>query len=83
MQTIERIKILLVDTLGLGAHTGTLRAESALLGSIPELDSVAVIQIITELEEHFDIQIDDDEIDESLFHTVGGLSAFVEQKLER
>lgn len=83
MQTIERIKILLVDTLGLGPRIGILRADSALLGCIPELDSVAVIQIITELEEHFDIQIDDDEIDQRIFDTVGDLSAFVEQKLER
>ncbi|MDB5991349.1 MAG: hypothetical protein JWQ10_2752 [Herbaspirillum sp.] len=83
MQTIERVKILLGDTLGLGARIGTLRADSALLGSIPELDSLAVIQVITELEAQFNIQIDDDEIDQSLFDTVGGLSAFVEQKLGR
>jgi acyl carrier protein len=81
MHTMEQVKILLADTLCLGARAGSLRADSALLGSIPELDSAAVIDVITGLEERFGIRIDDDEIGAALFDTVGSLTAFVEQKL--
>jgi acyl carrier protein len=81
MQSIEQIKILLADTLGLGERAGNLRAETALLGSLPELDSMSVIQIISGIEERFGIQIDDDEIGADIFETVGSLAAFVDQKL--
>jgi acyl carrier protein len=81
MPSIEQIKILLADTLGLGERAGNLRTETALLGSLPELDSMSVIQIISGIEERFGIQIDDDEIGADIFETVGSLAAFVDQKL--
>ncbi len=52
----------------------------ALLGSIPELDSMAIVTIISGLEEHFNIEIHDDEINASIFETVGSLAAFVDRK---
>jgi len=81
MHSIEQVKSLLAETLNLGERIHTLRADSALLGSIPELDSMAVIHIISGLEEHFGIEIDDDEISASIFDTVGSLAVFVDQKL--
>ena len=78
---MQQVKRLLADTLGLGKRVDAFGPDSALLGSVPELDSTAVIQIITELEERFDISIDDDEIDASIFDTVGSLAAFVDRKL--
>jgi acyl carrier protein len=83
MDAIEQVKRLLAEVLGLGQRAELLRPESALLGSVPELDSTAVIQIITALEERFGITIDDDEIDASLFDTVGSLAAFVDSKIIR
>ena len=80
MSSIEQVKRLLADTLGLGARAAALEADSALLGSVPELDSNAVIQIITELEQRFEISIDDDEISADLFESVGSLTAFVDHK---
>ncbi len=53
-----------------------------LLGSIPEFDSMAVVSVITALEEHFGIAIDDDEIDASVFETLGCLVKFVSDKLQ-
>ncbi len=58
-----------------------ISAETALLGTIPEFDSMAVITIITALEDRFGFTVDDDEIDASVFETVGSLVAFVERKL--
>jgi acyl carrier protein len=67
--------------LSLGERRNSLNENSPLLGAIPELDSMAVVNVITALEEHFDIMVDDDEISAKTFETVGSLAQFVEQKL--
>lgn len=81
MQTIEEVKDILSDVLSLGERKHTLTQDSSLLGSIPELDSMAVVNVITALEDRFDITVDDDEISASTFDTLGSLTLFVEQKL--
>ncbi|MEO8992692.1 MAG: acyl carrier protein [Nitrosospira sp.] len=81
MQHLEEVKNILSDVLSLGARKNSLREDSSLLGSIPELDSMAVVNLITAMEEHFGIAVDDDEITASTFETVGTLTRFVEQKL--
>lgn len=78
---LEEVKNILGDVLSLPASTrAALTADSPLLGSIPELDSMAVVSVITALEEQFGIDIGDDDISASTFETVGSLAAFVEQK---
>jgi acyl carrier protein len=81
MQHLEEVKNILSDVLSLGERKNSLKEDSSLLGSIPELDSMAVVNLITAMEEHFDITVDDDEIAASTFETVGTLTRFVEQKL--
>ncbi len=81
MQHLEEVKNILSDVLSLGARKNFLKEDSSLLGSIPELDSMAVVNLITAMEEHFGIAVDDDEITASTFETVGTLTRFVEQKL--
>ncbi|MDP2902543.1 MAG: acyl carrier protein [Methylovulum sp.] len=54
--------------------------EAPLLGAIPEFDSMAVVSIITALEDCFGFVVDDDEIDASVFETFGSLVTFVERK---
>jgi acyl carrier protein len=78
---LEDVKNILGDVLSLGAAKDALTEQSALLGSIPELDSMAVLSLITALEEHFGIVVEDDEISASTFETLGSLSNFVQQKL--
>jgi acyl carrier protein len=78
---IDDVKRILADVLSLGDGAASLDAGSPLLGSIPELDSMAVVNLIGALEEHFGFVIDDDEISATTFETVGSLTAFVEQKL--
>ncbi|MEO7495062.1 MAG: acyl carrier protein [Massilia sp.] len=78
---LEDVKNILADVLSLGDAKNSLTEHSALLGSIPELDSMAVVNLITALEEHFGITVDDDEISATTFETLGSLTAFVEQKL--
>lgn len=59
----------------------SLRAESPLLGAIPEFDSMAVVSVITALEERFGFVVDDDELDAETFQTIGTLAEFVDRKL--
>jgi acyl carrier protein len=54
--------------------------DTPLLGAIAEFDSMAVISVITELEQQLGIQIDDDEISAEVFATFGQLSQFVAEK---
>ena len=80
MQHLEEIKDILSSVLSLGERGNTLAADSALLGSLPELVSMAAVNLIAALEEHFGIAIDDDEINAEVFMTVGPLASFVCQK---
>lgn len=78
----ETVLTLLDQVLNLQGRAASFQMNSTLLGSIPELDSMAVIGVITALEERFGISVEDDEIDGSTFATVGALVAFVQGKLE-
>ena len=80
MEHIQAVKAILAESLGPGVQR--LNADSALMGSVPELDSMAVIGVITALEAHFGIMVHDDEISARHFATVGALALFVQQKLE-
>ncbi|MTW21208.1 acyl carrier protein [Allochromatium palmeri] len=81
MTVFVTVKNLLIQTLQLGPRGESLTDASPLLGAIPELDSMAVVGIITALEEHFGFMVDDDEISADTFATLGSLVAFVERKL--
>jgi acyl carrier protein len=77
---LNEVKATLIDVLSLGDAGQRLNADSALLGSLPELDSMAVVSLIGALEERFGIAIDDDDISASTFETLGSLAAFVAEK---
>jgi acyl carrier protein len=68
------------DVLSLRGRTATFHSETPLLGALPELDSMAVASLLGALEERFGFSIDDDEIDGTVFATVGSLVAFVDRK---
>ena len=71
------------EVLSLGGRTSTFTRDTHLLGAIPELDSMAVVSLITTLEEQLGIVIDDDDIDGETFASVGSLVDFVGAKLGR
>jgi len=78
---LDEVKTVVGRTLQLGSRVQAMNESSALLGAIPELDSIAVVNVITALEEHFDITVADDEIGAAAFETLGSLARFVEGKL--
>ena len=71
------------SVLSLDGTSVVLTADTALLGSVAELDSMAVVSILTALEERFGFAIDDDEVDGRTFASVASLTQFVERKLGR
>ena len=81
MEIQQEILAVLDETLSLAGNSANFSADTPLLGAIPELDSMAVVSVLTTLEEHFDLIIEDDEIDATVFETVGSLVRFIEQKL--
>ena len=69
------------EILSLDGRSASFTEDTALLGALPELDSMAVVALITSIEERFGFSVDDDEIDGATFATVGSLIEFVEAKL--
>lgn len=79
---VQREVLRVVDeVLSLGGRAQGFSRETHLLGAVPELDSMAVVSLITSLEEQLGITVDDDDIDGDTFATVGALVDFVNAKL--
>jgi len=72
---------LLDEVLSLNGRAAAFSRDTPLLGALPELDSMAVVALITGLEERFGFAVEDDEIEGATFATVGSLVDFVEGKL--
>ena len=81
MDTQKEVVAILDEILQLGERASTLAPSSQLLGAIPELDSMAVVAILTAVEDRFGVVIEDDDMDGAVFATVGALVAFVDAKL--
>ncbi|MEJ2409456.1 MAG: phosphopantetheine-binding protein [Novosphingobium sp.] len=79
--TDELLRRILTDVLGLKpGQAESFHADTGLFGHLPELDSMAVAGLLTELEDRLDIVIEDEEIDGEMLETFGGLLAFAEAK---
>jgi acyl carrier protein len=72
---------ILESAVGKRALPESLNDASELLGAIPELDSMAVLGVLTQIQDDFGVQIEDDEVSADLFTTFGDLKRFVEAKL--
>lgn len=78
------LRRILTDVLGLKpGQTDGFDGKTGLFGHLPELDSMAVAGLLTELEDRLNIVIEDDEIDGEMLETYGGLLAFAEAKRAR
>lgn len=81
MNIQKELIVIINEVLGFDGRAASFSADTLLLGAVPELDSMAVVSILNTLEERFGLALVDDEIDSSIFETVGSLVAFVESKL--
>jgi acyl carrier protein len=80
---LDDVRSVVGSALQISSRVRHMDAGAPLLGAVPELDSMAVVTLITALEEHFGITVADDEIGASAFETLGSLAQFVESKLSR
>lgn len=80
MITLNQLTDLLYECLQLDSNQIKLVPDSPLLGAIPEFDSMGVLGVITELEERFGLEFEDEELSGELFETVESLMQFVNSK---
>ena len=83
MDVLDEVKEVLGEVLSLGDRAVAMDRGTALLGGIPEFDSMAVVAVIVALEESFGIYVEDDEISADTFETVGTLCDFVASKVDQ
>jgi acyl carrier protein len=82
--TDAELRQILQDVLGLAPErVARLGPDSGLFGHLPELDSMAVAGLLTEVEDRIGIVIEDDEVDGEMLETYGALLAFVRAKREQ
>lgn len=77
----QQVCALLDQVLQLDGRSREFDEATGLLGAIPEFDSMAVVSVLTAMEEQYGFEIDDDEISGETFATVGSLTDFVERKI--
>jgi acyl carrier protein len=83
MDVTGEVVRMLDEVLSLNGRSASFSRATHLLGAVPELDSMAVVSLMTVIEERFGIAIDDSEIDGNVFATVGSLSDFVTDRLAK
>lgn len=75
------VRAVLVDVLGLSPdRAAAFTADTPLFGALPELDSMAVAGVLTEIEDRLGILIEDDEVDGEMLETFGALVGFAVRK---
>ena len=81
MIDLEQIRVIVTTVLGINENDVDLDEDCALLGAIAEFDSMAVVSILTTIEDQYDVFVEDDEISAETFETLGSLHQFVLAKL--
>lgn len=78
VSSLDEVKALVAETLGIEDRLGSMDASTRLLGELPELDSLAVVALASEIEDRFGFMIDDADFSAEVFETLGTLTAFVD-----
>lgn len=77
--TLDAVKDILVETLGLQSRAASITDATPLFGTMPEFDSLAIVEVVTLLEERFGFEMDEEDITGEVFDTVGSLAAYVDE----
>ena len=80
-ETLNTVRAVLIEALELHLRPEDLHEGTTLFGSLPELDSFGVVQLVASIEDRFGITVEDDEFGAEIFETVGTLVGFVDAKL--
>ena len=76
--TLDSLVEVLNGVLGTDHSGGAFTAQTLLFGSLPELDSLALVELISAMEDRFAFEMDEDDITAEVFESVGSLSAYVD-----
>ena len=80
-QVAQAVRSVLADVLGISADRAAAFTQTTpLFGALPELDSMAVASVLTEIEDRLGIVIEDDEVDGAMLETFGALVQFAARK---
>ncbi|MDG0996840.1 MAG: acyl carrier protein [Gammaproteobacteria bacterium] len=82
MVTVAQVLDVVAESLGCTIDVRAMQAEDALLGALPELDSIGIVGLITALESRFNIQFEDDDLDAEVFATVASLQTHINARVE-
>ena len=74
------LRNILEAAIGASAVPEPLDDDTPLLGAIPELDSMALVAVLTDIQHRLGIPVDDDEISADVFLTFGSLCRFVDER---
>ena len=80
VSTLDEVKSLIGKILGIADRLDSMDASTRLLGSLPELDSLAVAELLTAIEARFNFEMDYADLTTDMFETVGTLVAYVKKK---
>jgi acyl carrier protein len=77
----DTVRAVLRDVLAIDpARAAGFNEATPLFGALPELDSMAVAGLLTELEDRLGIVIEDDEVDGEMLESFGSLLQFARAK---
>ena len=77
-ETVAEVAGIVASVLGIEDRVKDLTEDTPLLGAMPELDSLAVVELITVLSERYGFDPDDVDLSGDSFDTIGTLATFVE-----
>jgi len=80
---IDELRNMIGEVTGDSVAIHSLDESSPLLGAIPELDSLAIVNLLLAMERKYHFQIDDDEVEQSIFQNLGTLRSFAQEKISR
>jgi acyl carrier protein len=78
---LDRLKTILDEELNLPVNTENLNENTALDGDGLDLDSLGFVELIMQVEERFNFQFSETEINLENFKTIGSLSSLIASKL--
>ena len=82
MDDLEKLKGILRETLQIGNRVDDMNDQSRLFGSVPEFDSIAVVNVVTSIEYEYKIKIADEDLSADVFETLGSLRRFIASKMD-
>lgn len=83
MTVLESVLRIIDSELNLKGKALNFTEDTKLRGSLPQLDSMAIVSVITTLEEQLGFEFPEDQLDGAIFESVGSLVDCVTRLLSR